>query len=100
MSDGKRARWSPRCGGRRRSDAGAGATGSGEQLIVRGRRSGGVRVYAATGSVFNAVLGALPPSALAVALSPIPIIAIVLVLGGRQARPAFLCRLGRRPYSP
>lgn len=40
------------------------------------------------GAVLNEVIGDLLPSALAVALSPIPIVAVVLVLGGPRARTA------------
>lgn len=38
--------------------------------------------------MLNGVLGDLLPSAIAVALSPIPIVAVVVVLGGRGARTA------------
>ena len=57
------------------------------------RRQSGPRVGVGFGSdtgraVLNDVIGDLLPSAFAVALSPIPIIAIVLVLGAPKARSA------------
>jgi hypothetical protein len=55
---------------------------------MRGAGSASVSAGTLDAALLNDVIGELLPSACAVALSPIPIIAIVLVLGAPKARSA------------